>query len=185
MQNTRVYNRYAKALLETAIEMNCEERVFTDMQRILLSIMLNREFRRFLHNPTISVHHKTTIISEMFETSVDKLTFNFLVLILKKRRELNLEEIATAYIRKHREYKGIEIARLLTPTEMDDDFKNRIIAMLEKQTGKTIELINIEVPELLGGFAIQIEDLLFDYSVESRIRQLQQQFKKNVYRTKL
>ena len=182
MQNKLVAQRYAKALIDLAIERNQLEEIKEDIDFIRQS--LSPEFVNVLLSPVITDHKKSQIFRAVFENRVTPLTFSFFDLVFSKRREWILREIAEEFREKYRELKGIEIIEITTAVEISDELKNNIrnrFQHLPRFQKKTVE-IKAKVDEnILGGFIAQSHDILFDASVRNDLNAIGKQFLENLY----
>ena len=66
MKDLKVSNRYAKALLELAVETNNLEDCYSDMNTILTVCQESKEFHLLLKSPIIKTDKKIIIIEEVF-----------------------------------------------------------------------------------------------------------------------
>ena len=88
-----VARRYARALNEDAAQKNAVTQVDEDVSMIQESLIGSPELRRFFADPMINSDKKGTVIRSLFEKKVHKITFAFLQLLAKKRREDILPDI--------------------------------------------------------------------------------------------
>jgi F-type H+-transporting ATPase subunit delta len=141
MQNKLVAQRYAKALIDLAIERNQLEEIKEDIDFIRQSI--SPEFVNVLLSPVITDHKKSQIFRAVFENRLQPLTFSFFDLVFSKRREWILREIAEEFREKYRELKGIEIIEITTAVEISDELKNNYpqrFQNLPRFQKKTVEI---------------------------------------------
>ena len=182
MQNKLVAQRYAKALIDLAIERNQLEEVKADIDFIRQS--LTPEFTNVLLSPVIGDHKKSQIFKAIFQNKVTPLTFSFFDLVFSKRREWILREIAEEFFEKYRELRGIEIIEITTAVEISDELKSNIRSRfqnLPRFQGKTVE-VKAKVDEsILGGFIAQSHDILFDASIKNDLQYIGKQFLENLY----
>ncbi len=170
--NTRINTRYAKALFEVASERNELEKVFSDARYLLLTLTLNRDFRLFLDSPIVKRNHKKNILQKLFEDEFSTTTLSFLLLLIKKNREINLSGIIRAYIKLVKDLKNIKTAKLTTAFEATEKDKQKFINILSNRFNVAqdkIELLYSENPEIIGGYMLQIDDYLIDKRVSSRL----------------
>jgi len=182
MQNKLVAQRYAKALIDLAIERNQLEEIKEDIDFIRQS--LSPEFVNVLLSPVITDHKKSQIFRAVFENRVTPLTFSFFDLVFSKRREWVLPEIAEAFFESYREMKGIEIIDITTAVEISDELKETIhnrFQNLKKFQNKTIEIRSKVDESILGGFIAQSHDILFDASIKNDLQYIGKQFLENLY----
>jgi F-type H+-transporting ATPase subunit delta len=181
MKETRLAIRYAKALLELALEKKLEDKVKIDMMLVSEICESNREFRRMLSNPVINAEKKESILSEIFKNKIEKISLSFLILITGKKREVHIDEIAKSYIEQFKEEKGIKTAIIETPVELDNAARERIIALLKEKTKSKIELVESINKNLIGGFKLTFDNKQYDTSILSDIQKLKREFNVNIY----
>lgn len=97
MIEKKVARRYALALYETASSMKISDKINQDMLVVKKSIEASRDLKLFLHSPIVSPEKKKKVMSEIFSRKVNKLTLNFLELLVEKKRENHLYDICTDY----------------------------------------------------------------------------------------
>ena len=180
MQNTKVTSRFAKALLQLAVEQNILEQVHVDMSQVLRICQTNNEFSRMLLSPIIKTYKKDSIITEIFKNNIQKLTLDILLLITRKRREIFLEAIAEQFISQYKELKNIKSVVVKTAVNIDENTKNKIIQSLINYTKSKIELIEEIDKNLLGGFVLMFDNKQYDASILSKLQKLSKQFEVNV-----
>ena len=181
MKEARLALRYAKALLDMALEKHIEDKVKTDMVLVNNVCESNRDFRRLLINPIINSAKKESIINDIFKNNIDALSLSFLILIAKKKREVHIDEIAESYIEQYKVEKGIKTAILETPVKIDEAVKNKIIELLVKDTNSKIELIETINKKLIGGFKLTFDNKQYDTSILNKIQKLKKEFNVNIY----
>jgi len=170
----RVAARYAKSLIELAIETKKLEKVKADMDMFNSLCHESRPFYNFIKNPIIHNYKKLDVFKKLFENRVDELSYKFIEIITRKNREDMLPEIGKAFLHEYRIYKNIEIVDITTPVELDEGLKKDFIALSKKLAGdsKKIELQENVDENLLGGFVLRIGDKQIDDSVSSKLRDL-------------
>ena len=62
-------------------------------------------------------------------------------IIIKKRREVHIEQISKQFIKIYKNYHGIKTALIKTAVEIDDNIRKIIVEKLEDFTKSQIELI--------------------------------------------
>ncbi|MBM3452982.1 MAG: ATP synthase F1 subunit delta [Bacteroidetes bacterium] len=169
MKGTKSASRYAKALLELAIEQNKVDLVLKDMEFFVDSGNNNYDLLVFLKSPVIKAEKKLSVLNELY-SHFDSLSKSFIQLITKNGREVILVEIASSFIYLVKEYKGIVSVVLISATELTKTSKEKILSKI-KVSG-TIELTEEIDPTLIGGFIIRIGDVQVDASVNSQLKKL-------------
>jgi F-type H+-transporting ATPase subunit delta len=186
MPNPRLASRYAKSLIDLAIEKGQLEKVFADMQWLQAVCKSNRDFVNLLRSPIIKADTKKKILSAVTDGNIGELTAAFNALLITKGRESNLPEIVNAFIDSYKQHKNIQTIKLTTAAPISDALKNSIVEQVKKSAG----FQNVEVEEkvdadLIGGFVLQVGDKLVDASIAYDLRAIAKQFENNDFIYKL
>ena len=181
MKNIRIANRYAKALFSLSIELNLLDVVKEDMVVISQTITDSKELKRFLLSPVNKDEKKIKIISQIFESHINKFSLKFLGIIISKRRFVFIDYIALEFLNLYREYKNIKLAYFQTASALDDNSREKIIDILKDFTQHDIELYEEIKKELIGGFVLKIDDNHYDTSVKTKLLKLTKEFSVNTY----
>jgi F-type H+-transporting ATPase subunit delta len=143
MIDIRVSSRYAKSLLSLAVENNCLEEVAKDMRLIENVISENKPLLLLLKSPIIKTDKKISILSEIFEKKISDLSFSFIRIIVRKKREVILHNIATSFASQYNVLKHIDTAYITTAIPLDENLRKSVIASIKK----TINNTNLELVE--------------------------------------
>ena len=180
MPNPRLASRYAKSLLDLAVERGQLEQVNNDMTYLQQLTRGSRDFLNLLRSPIVSSDKKQSVIDSITGQNISELTSAFTKLLVNKGREGELPEIIAAFIQQYKTKKGIHTVKLTTAAPVSDEVKNSII----EQVKRTSNLQNIELetkvdPDLIGGFVLQAGDKLIDASIAYDLRNVARQFENN------
>jgi F-type H+-transporting ATPase subunit delta len=182
MPNPRLAARYAKSLVDLAIEQNQLEAVYKDMQYLQSICKGSPEFVNIMRSPVIKADKKQNILNALTNGKVSDLTALFNKLLISKTREEYLPEIITAFIGQYNAMKGIHTVKLTTATALTEELKQSIIGKLKAETAlKNIELETEVKEELIGGFILEFNNNLVDASISKELRDIKKQFKENIY----
>jgi len=180
MLNPRVASRYAKSLLDLAVEQGQLERVHADMLYLQQLTNGSRDFLNLLRSPVIKADTKIRTINAVTAGKVSDLTTAFIQLMTSKAREAVLPEIITSFINQYKERKGIKTVRLTTAVPVSESLKNEIINQVKKSGGfDNLELLETVDPNIIGGFVLQAGDKLIDASIAYDLRNISRQFENN------
>ena len=171
MKATKSAPRYAKSLLELAIEQGKLDGISADMKAIIETFEETRDFQIFLDSPVIKADKKIEIFGELFP-SFDQLTSSFITLMVQNKRESSLAQIAASFEAQMREHLGIKPVTIISAKVLDDATKKTIIAKLEKSLEGKLELDEQIDPNLIGGFIIQMGDTRIDASISNKLKNL-------------
>lgn len=180
MSGSKLAIRYAKALLDLAIEQNKVEVIYEDMLTID-KLMTNLEFAAVMRSPIIKSDKKQAIMKALLHTKIQDITLSFLVLLTGKHREANIKEIADAFVDQYNALKGIVAVTLTTATKADDSSMQLIQSLLKNKAGlENIQLVSKVKPSLIGGFTLNYQNKLYDASVLRQLQSLQNAVKEGI-----
>ncbi|HET7897287.1 MAG TPA: ATP synthase F1 subunit delta [Flavisolibacter sp.] len=180
MLHTRVASRYAKSLLDLAVEKGQLEQVYADMLYLQELTSKSRDFQNLLRSPVINADTKLRTVEAVTKANVTPLTISFIRLMINKTRESALPEIIHSFIQQYKDKKGIKTVKLTTATPVSDSVKKAIVERV-KTTGniQNLELKEVIDPSIIGGFVLQVDDQLVDASVSYDLKQIARQFDNN------
>ena len=182
MLNPRLASRYAKSLIDLAVEQNSLEATLQDVQLIDAAIRGSSEFAGVLKSPIIKADKKDAIIEAIFGTRLGTLTRAFVKLLTTKGREDTLGEMTSSFISQYRIMKHISQVRLITAAPVSEAVKESIRAKVAlAMPGQSVELSTDVQPELIGGFVLEMGDKLVDASIRRDLNDIKKQFLKNLY----
>lgn len=186
MNNPRLAARYAKSLLDLSIEQNKLEEVYADMKFLRSVTDSNPDFVSILKSPVIPTHKKEKIIESITLGRVNELTLLFIRLLMRKTRESNLPQIVKAFIEQYNKLKNIHPVKITTAVPISQELKDSIVARIKMDP----ELQNIELKEyvqdsLIGGFKLELGDILVDATISHDLHDIKKQFLSNEYIHKL
>src|SRR6476661_5479932 len=98
MPNPRLAYRYAKSLLDLAMEKGQLEKVYEDILYLQQLTSGSREFLNLLKSPVVPANKKQAVIDALAKSKVKGMTMAFTRLLVNKSRETYLPEVLTAFI---------------------------------------------------------------------------------------
>ena len=187
MQNPRLATRYAKSLLDLAVERNSVEDTLKDMQLLNSICEQSHDFVVMLRSPVIPGDKKLNVVRLLLEgRNVSQLTQVFVNLLVAKGRESNLPEIATAFQEQYNTLKNIRTVKLTTAAAMTDGTMNSIKAKIAGfMPADSIELKTMVDDSLIGGFVIEVEDKLYDASIKKSLNDFKNKVIDKSYESKI
>lgn len=179
-KNLKAARRYAKSLLDFAESEKILAEVAADMQVVQAACKENADLVKFLKSPLIKADKKTAVLDKIFSGKIGKVTEKFVKIIVRKRREIILPEIAAAFEALYREQQGIVLAEVTTAIALDEALRAKINALV-KNTHDKVELKEHVNPDIIGGIVIKIGDAQYDDSILSRIAEIKRLQQTNPY----
>lgn len=173
MKGTKAASRYAKALLELAIENNQVDAVLNDMKYLSVVSGEYREFQLLIKSPIVNSDKKIEIFVELFG-QFQEISRKFIELITRKGREVLLSEIASSFEAQVNKYKGITPITITSAVPLSEAAKNKIVSKVQGIVSGTFDITEKIDPALIGGFIVRMDDKQIDASVSSQLDNLKQ-----------
>ena len=180
MAGTQVASRYAKSLIDLSLEKGQLEKVHADMKNILLTCKGSHELVLMLKSPIIKSDKKEKVLKAVFK-DVNEITREFINIIVRKKREYALEEIADAFVSQYKVHKKILTAVITTAFGLDADLRAKVLDIVKKSKNSEVELVEKVDKNIIGGFIIQVGDIQDDTSIRTKIMKLTRVFNENPY----
>jgi F-type H+-transporting ATPase subunit delta len=170
-----VASRYAKALLDLAIEKGQLEAVYSDMLQVKTVCESSREFVTFLNSPIIKSDKKIATLKAVFDGKLNALTSGFFTIVTSKRRESVIPEMANEFIEQYREHKNILTAVITSANGLDAATKEKALELVKAQMNGEVELVEKVDASIIGGFVLKIGDKQLDKSVSRQLLNLKKE----------
>jgi F-type H+-transporting ATPase subunit delta len=178
--NPRLAARYAKSILDLAVERGQLDTVYNDMLLLRDICRVSPELVNVLRSPIIKTDKKRHILEAITTGKISPLTTAFNTLLMNKEREAYLPEIATAFIEQYKVHQGIQTVKLTTAVPISQEVKQAILDKVKTDRHVPLIELNTEVKEeLIGGFVLEIGDELIDASIAFDLNKIRQQFENN------
>lgn len=174
MKDKVAARRYAEGFLSYAKSTIGLERGFEELTKADKILSDFPQLKKFFENLEITYAERSEAIDKIFKEGFSDEIRQFLKLITKKGRIDCLLDIADyAKVVYYRE-KGIENAVLKTALPIGKELTQRIKSRLEERLNKKLELeVEIE-PNLIGGVAACVGNVVIDGSVKRRLAELKE-----------
>lgn len=182
MAGFRAAKRYAKGLMQFAVETNQADKINQEMTDLKNAMENSRELAQFLNSPVLDAKKKNVIAKEIFK-EFSQTTQNFIYLVINQGRGGFLKEIAIQYHDLYNKLNNIRKADVVSAIQLDDAMVQQIVDQA-KQTmgaGYSYEIENKVDPNVIGGFILRVGDKQIDSSVRSKLTRLKKEFDKNEY----
>jgi F-type H+-transporting ATPase subunit delta len=150
-----VVEQYLAAIEEAAEAMRTEPRV-----------------RQFLETPRLDAGAKKAALRAAFAGRVPEPFLRFLLVVVDKRRQGQIPQIAAAYRELVDELAGRVRVEVQLAHQPDAAMEEEIRRSLERKLGKTVVPHFTVDPALLGGIVVRLGDEILDGSVRRRAQDL-------------
>jgi len=176
MHDLSVARRYASAMIDVATEAGVTDRVATDLERFVrLLDEGGGDLRHALCTPVFTVEEREAVLDAILpRLDLHPLTANLLRLANAKRRLPLIADITRAYRDEADARAGRVRVRVSTAIPLDAALEAEIRAAMERVTGKSVILESQVDPSLLGGLVARVGSKVYDSSLRTRLRNIQQ-----------
>ena len=176
-----IAKRYAKALLDYALEEGVEQQVYDEVLRLIASYRAADELREVLSDPLLPKERKLGVLLEAVKQDgqeVSTVWRKFASLVLHHKREAFMLFIAYSFVLLYRQHKHIAIVRLTTATTLSKATGDRLKRIVEKHSKDFSEVILEEhvKPDIIGGFIFQLDDHMLDASAKHEFEMIKNHF---------
>jgi F-type H+-transporting ATPase subunit delta len=172
MASSKSASRYATALLDLAIEQKSIDKVNADMIELSNLCKESDELMNMLKSPIVNDLKKVEAFNAIFGKSWDKMSLNFIALIVKNSRANIISEIADSFVDQYRRQQGILDVQLTSATKLEDATKAQILTKIGQNFEGKIELHESIDKDLIGGFVVRIDDKQIDASIANQLSNL-------------
>ncbi len=178
IKNKKIARTYSNALIQTAQDNSLTEKVLEDLTFINELLNSNNELYGLLKSPVITLDDKKDIISKLLTSRVDKITLDFILLLLDNNRLGALQETLSQYIKTYNNINNIITPVIISAIELDEERRSRVKDKLKEKFSKTIRPQYQVNPEIIGGLVIEIEDKKLDFSLKSKFDDMKKELTK-------
>jgi len=175
MNESRAAIRYAKAILNLAVENKATDAVEKDMRSVVNTIADSTELQDLLASPIIKGSVKKTILSDVFKGS-NNITEGLINMLVDNKRVGLLNDVAQKFIILNEELKGKNVAYVTTAVPLTKDLEAKILKKVSELTGNKVTIENTVDESILGGFVLRVGDLQYDTSIANKLSNLKREF---------
>ena len=169
-----VARNYAQTLLELANRNGGQRTVeeFGRAMELLADTVADRKVREFLSTPRVGAAERKEALRGALEGRVPDLFLRFVMVVVDKRRQALLPDIAHEYRALVDELAGRVRVQVAVSHAPDEALQEEITRALASRLGKTVIPTFTVNPELLGGMVARVGDEILDGSVRTSAAQL-------------
>jgi F-type H+-transporting ATPase subunit delta len=168
-----IAERYAAALVDVAIARNSGETVRRDLASFIAAYADSADLRNALETPALDQPLKAKIVASVAaKMGLGDAVRNFVSLIVSHQRTPMLREIDEAFVSELNRRLGIEEAEVTTARQLSDAEKKELLGVLERRTGKKIEVRFVADNALLGGAVVRVGSTVYDGSVREQLNRM-------------
>lgn len=173
---------YARSLFELADAEGGQDRLESlaaELDELVELTRAEAQLSEFFSSRILAMEDRRASISTMFDGRISDLLLRFLQVLNRKERLARLLSIVAAYEEMVQERFGRIEVSVYTREPISADQIEKIRARLEVATGREPVIYPYTVPTMIGGVRMQIGDRLFDDSIQTSLRNLNELIKED------
>lgn len=165
---------YAESLFDLAKEENAVETYQQDMLKVQ-EVFQDQSFVQFFCHVGINDENKNDVMKKAFLGQVQEYVYNFLLLLIKKRRMNDILSICDQFQSLCYEYLGIEVGKVYSAYPMNDEDIEKIEVAMSQKEKKKVKLNLVIDENLIGGIKVEIRNHVYDDSLSYKLESLRQE----------
>ncbi|MDX6643160.1 MAG: F-type H+-transporting ATPase subunit delta [Solirubrobacteraceae bacterium] len=165
---------YARSLFEVAKEHEVLDEVHEQLEEFADELDKNRELQMFFFSPYFSSQENKDGIAKVLD-GADERFVRFLELLAERHRLPVLFRIRRVFDELWAEENKLLPVTITSAVELDDETVQQIGKQIEEQTGRRVELSTEVDPDVIGGLAMRVGNVVMDSTVRSRLERLRRE----------
>lgn len=164
---------YAEALFELSQAVQLIEKTLEDLNLITTTLEQSSILKSFLVNPLVISKAKKSVLSDLFLDQISTHVFNFLLLLIDRRRITLLNSVAACYLDLVNQIQLVTLVDVYSVVGLTELQKDHLKEKLQFITNsKQVKLISHIDTELIGGFVVKIGSKIIDMSIYGQLSQI-------------
>jgi len=172
MLKETIARRYTAALFALAKEAGSADATARELDAFVGALDKEPSVREFYTSPVVDRTQKIELLRTSLASRTSELVCNFVVLLVRKRREGLIDTIATQMHELLDQDAGSTMASIATPKPLEPDE----LAALARRLSRVYKRNVIPQPrvdaDLLGGVVVQMGDTYVDASVAGKLEEI-------------
>jgi len=174
MIQNEIAKKYSQAIFSLAEEKDKFIEFKKDLNKVWDVISENDELENALFHPRVEISEKKQILKRLFEGEISKELFNFLSLLVEKRRIFYLKVINDQFNNLVNKRKNILEIEVVSAIELDDTLNKKLKNKIQKELDFDVMLKNTVDPDIIAGLILKIGDKIIDGSIRQEINDLKE-----------
>jgi len=162
---------YAQAVFDLAKDSG-QFAQWSETLRFIAEVINNDRVQLALANPSFTKADIERFLLGICAEELDGVARNLLVILVRNDRLPVLPHILELYEGLREEYENIIEASVDSAFALSDEQLARLVARLERRTGRKVQATVAIAPELIGGVTVRIGDDVWDASVRGQLNNM-------------
>ncbi|WP_300370954.1 ATP synthase F1 subunit delta [Brachyspira sp.] len=181
VKNESSAKNYAKAMFDVASDSGKIETVKSDLNIVYSSLLVDNDIYEFFKSSFIDGNLRMRILKKIYTGNISEETFNLISILIERDMINILFAIIVEYENLCNEYYNIIVVKITTASDISDTddmqkLRDHIIKMI---SDKDVHFTYGIDKNIIGGVVIEIEDVVYDYSVRRLLTELKSSVSEN------
>jgi len=172
---SRIASRYAEALLGLAQARDATDDVRGELRSLVDLIGNTPQLGRLLERPDLPPQAKLDAIQQAIGDTFSETIVALLATLVRHQRGDIVAQVAEAFEELDDAARGVVRAEAHTVVPLSENQQARLVAALERRTGRKVKLLERVDPTVLAGLRLQVGDKLIDGSAAGRLTRMREQ----------
>ncbi len=174
----QVAKKYSTALFELAREKNLIDTAWDQFNALAEYLKKDKTFLNFMAAPQVSEQKKYAVVEKAFSERLDKPFYDFMLVLISKRRINFLPDIIEYLDHLVRTEKSLAKATCISAMPITDVERRKVIEKLQQKTSLKIELEEKIDKSIVGGMIIMLHNQIIDGSIRHGLDELKNRLMK-------
>lgn len=172
MNKTYVAKKFSRALINT-VDISAVPGVIEELKVFSGLIDADRRFKLLFASQIFSEDEKKKALDQILShMKASPQGAKFLTLIITQGVVSAIKEIISASLSIYEGKIGKVTAEVSSPVALDENYSNRLKAVLRTMTKKEVEIESSIDPSLIGGFIVKVGSTVYDSSLRGQLQLL-------------
>ena len=169
----KIATPYARALYDFSNDQNIMHQVTADFQNLDVLLKQTPDLISYLTSPIVTNVAKEEMITKTLKSQLNKETFQFLLLLVKRNRINLIQQVIDIYLNLVYDLASIKMVEVTSAFPFTNKQKNQLVKKLKDMTNaREIRLAITVDSSLIGGFLIKTDSKILDFTIKNQLQQL-------------
>jgi F-type H+-transporting ATPase subunit delta len=174
-----VAGRYARALLELALDAKSVDAVKADIEKFAAMIAESADLKRLVRSPVFGAEERSRALAAVLaKAEIGGLASNFLMFVTANRRLFSIGEMIRDFRKLVARWKGEVTAEVTAAEQLSDSHLDAIKGALKSITGEKSVDLHVKIdPAIIGGLTVKLGSRMVDSSLRTKLNAIKHAMK--------
>ncbi|MEI0518539.1 ATP synthase F1 subunit delta [Brachyspira murdochii] len=159
---------YAKAMFDVASDAGKIEVIKSDLDIVYSSLLVDKDIYDFFKSSFIDGNLRMRILKKVYAGKISEETFNLIAILIERDLLHTLFAVIVEYENLCNEYYNIAVVKITTASGINnniEDIEKLKECIRNMIKNRDVHFIFHTDENIIGGVVIEIEDIVYDYSI--------------------